>query len=143
MSLRNPVAPKVFKPRIRLLVVALLAGNIGVLLSSSSWPQNRLLFFLLFMNVSLILSWKYYVRFGTVEILADTIVGPHWLLPTKVSIALDRIDRQKTRERTWLTKLVRYTDVWSNDGERIRLDHDGFGKDQVLEILRQLQCLGP
>ena len=77
-----------------------------------------------------------------IEIAGERITGPTGDGAERASFPLERVDTARSCAPNPLRWLNGHHDIWSLDGQRIRLEEFAFEPDQVREILQRAGCAG-
>jgi hypothetical protein len=75
-------------------------------------------------------------------VAADHIVGPANRQGDRIRISIDRIDRMKSTERTWILRLTGTHRIWSVDETYIQVRGDAFSERIRGEILMRAGLIG-
>ena len=143
---------KVYSVPISFLVKVIIASNAGVfglyffapILGMEPLSFQFALGAAVFVTLVQIIAWRNGVPYNmvSIKISRNTIEGPSptlWKFPLpKEVILISEIDKERSNQCGLIAKWYRWTDVWSQDGRRIRLYHSLLGKKQIQEIKSQL-----
>ncbi len=138
---KNKLSRHVFKPSLRFLFDWLLLLNsfLFALMATKVVENNSLLAVGTGINLFLILTWVLIIQpLMQVEIKAGGITGPSDLFIRK-SFLLRKVDVRRTLEYNRKKEFWGYRDLWSVDGEHIRLYRRFLGKSAHYQIIKLIK----
>ncbi len=140
-SAPKPPERHVYKPSLRFLFDCLLVLNsfLFALAASRALPPDFLLSAGAGFNLFLMLSWFLVVRpLFEIVIENNAITGPFKVFKRQ-SILLRKVDLRRSLEYHRRAEFLGYRDLWSVDGERIRLYRRFLGKTRQYNIIKVIK----
>jgi len=137
----KPAEHVVFYPSLRFLFDWLLILNsfLFALLASRAFNEQKLIALGFGMDVFFILSWFILLRpLLKIVIENNAVTGPFKLF-TRKSILLRKVDLRRSLEYHRKAEVLGYRDLWSVDGERIRLYRRFLGKTRQYQIIKVIK----
>jgi len=137
----KPAGRSVFYPTLRFLFDWLLILNsfIFALMASHVFPDDLLISIAVGMDIFFIASWFILLRpLLKIVIENNAVTGPFKLF-TRKSILLRKVDLRRTLEYHRRAEFLGYRDLWSVDGERIRLYRRFLGKSRQYQIIKLIK----
>ena len=131
----------VFYPTLRFLFDWLLILNsfLFALMASRFFHEDLLISIGVAMDIFFLLSWFFFLRpLLKIVIENNAVTGPFKLF-TQKSILLRKVDLRRSLEHHRRAEFLGYRDLWSVDGERIRLYRRFLGKTQQYQIIKLIK----
>lgn len=141
-KVRVPSERLIIYPSWRFLFDWLLIVNslLLALLASHVFRDDLLIAVGVGFDIFFVLSWFVLLRpMLKIVIENNTLTGPFKLL-TRKSILLRKVDLRRTLEFHRKAEFLGYRDLWSVDGERIRLYRRFLGKSRQYQIIKLIKA---
>jgi len=132
---------KIFYPSLRFLFDWLLILNsfLFALLASRVFHENLLISIGVGMDVFFIAVWFILLRpMLKIVIENNAVTGPFKFF-TRKSILLRKVDLRRSLEYHRKAEILGYRDIWSVDGDRIRLYRRFLGKTRQYQIVKMIK----
>ena len=137
----KPSENAVFYPSLRFLFDWLLISNsfLFALLASRVFPEDLMISIGVGVDIFFVLMWFFILRPLLKIVISDnTVMGPFKLF-TRKSILLRKVDLRRSLEYHRKAEILGYRDLWSVDGERIRLYRRFLGKTRQYQIIKVIK----